>query len=125
MGGRGGSSGMGKVYGGQMATLTEKQLNKLISMGATRWTNYGKDRLYLRGAGDKIMGLDVDTYRTGNISGATRDGEKISNRTAYQMRETYENAYLDLNTGAVHGVSNTRYYDDFIDAINKYRKKKK
>ena len=116
---------MGKVFGGQTATITEKQINKLISMGATRWTNYGKDRLYLRGAGDKIMGLDVGTYRTGNISGATWNGEKISNRTAYQIREVYADAYLDLNTGGVYGLSNTRYRDDFIEAINKYRNKRR
>ena len=49
-----------KVYGGEVATITESNLNKLISMGATRWTKYNKDRLYLSKAGKNIINLVVE-----------------------------------------------------------------
>ena len=65
----GGTDTGGAVYGGEYGTLTQKAVDELIALGARRWQKDGKDRLYIGEAGDAIIGLEVETYRsTGNVS---------------------------------------------------------
>ncbi len=58
------------------------------------WEKYNKKRLYLDFA--KIINLQIDRYKTGNISSAYLEGEKISNSKAYKY--TQGKAFIDLNT---------------------------
>ncbi|MBR1750916.1 MAG: hypothetical protein IJ740_08560 [Ruminococcus sp.] len=126
--GSGGGNAGGKVYGGQYGTITEKSIDELQSMGAKRWTKNGHDRLYLSGAGAKIMGLEVSTYKSGNISSATLNGEGISNSEALRIMSAYSNAYIDLQTGSIRDINKfggrQEYREMFVDKMSKWRKKK-
>lgn len=91
----------------------------LESMGATRWTKYGKDRLYLSKCGAQIIGLAVDRYNSGNICSAEINGERISNAEANRYMSTYADAYIDMTTGKVCAVYG-RHADEFMDALKAY-----
>lgn len=113
------------VVDGEIATMTQKQLDDLIDMGAKRWTKGDKDRLYLRGALDAILGIETTSYKSGSISSATMNGEKISNNEANKIYRALGDAYINLNTGGIGGVLEGARKDMLVDAIDrKYRKKK-
>lgn len=111
-----------KTFGGKYGTITESDLEKLISIGANRWQKAGRDRLYLSGAGAEIMGLEIDRYKSGNICYATLDGEKISNADGGRALSTYQRAYIDLTTGALKEVTG-KYADFFTEKMSVYVKK--
>lgn len=71
---------------------------RLVERGARRWTKYGKDRLYIT---EQLIGLEVDRYKSGNISYAELNGEKISNSHAAQLVEAISRAYIDCTNGSV------------------------
>lgn len=49
------------------------------------WTSRtGQNRRYINNYAP-LLGLDVERYKTGNVSYATLDGEKLSNSRASQM----------------------------------------
>lgn len=81
-----------------MAKLTATQIDRLVERGARRWTKYGKDRLYIT---EQLIGLEVDRYKSGNISYAELNGEKISNSHAAQLVEAISRAYIDCANGSV------------------------
>lgn len=85
--------------------LNEKMMNQLQKMGATRWTKGDYDRLYLNAAAAKLIGLEISYYNTGNISYATLDGEKISNRRANELNDV-TSIYININTGKMAGRVN-------------------
>lgn len=72
-----------------------ERIPELEAMGFKRWqkTGNGKsfDRLYVDA---RNLGLDVSYYKTGNVSGATFDGYKISNCEARRMLAS--KTYIDL-----------------------------
>ena len=113
-----------KVYGGKVATITESNLNKLIAMGATRWTKYNKDRLYLSKAGKNIINLVVEYGKKGHWDRVTVDGEETSNHQAGKIMMMYDHAYIDLTTGKLCDVleesCNRKYVDMFISRTNAY-----
>lgn len=76
--------------------MDDKRIEKLIGMGANRWTKYGKDRLYLRHCVKKLLKLEISRYNSGNISSAYLDGEMISNSQASRMMSMADVAYIDL-----------------------------
>lgn len=51
-------------------------IKKFEDAGFKRWTKGGYDRLYIDAT---ACGLEYDTYKSGNISSATFNGEAISN----------------------------------------------
>lgn len=71
--------------------MTEEMIKGLEQRGFRRWTKPGYDRLYVYAT---VLGLDYDTYRTGNICWAVFNGKEISNSQARR----YLNAkiYIDL-----------------------------
>lgn len=95
---------------------SESGLDKLLTMGANRWTKGGHDRLYLSRCGAQIMNLEIECYKTGNISSAVLNGEKISNAEASRIISAYANAYIDLSNGKVYGASG-RYASDFEEKV--------
>lgn len=95
--------------------LTDSQITALEGIGFNRWTKYGKDRLY---ADYEVIGLRLDRYNTGNISSAYLDGEKISNHRGGLYAAAISHAYIDVETGALHGISHLdRYGDEVKDRI--------
>lgn len=76
-------------------------VDTMTAIGGSRWTKYGKDRVYLDDW-TQYIGLDVDHYKTGNISGATLDGEHISNSEARRIVGTVHKVYFDTADSKLH-----------------------
>ena len=85
---------------------------KLNSIGKL-WEKNGHRRLYVnRDVAMRLIGLDVARYKTGNISGATLDGELISNSAAGRIISALNNLYYDLGDGKLHYCCNCHAFDD-------------
>lgn len=78
--------------------MKQSTIDKLVEMGATRWTKGGKDRLYLNDAGREIVGLELARYNNGNISCARLDGEVIRTSDGGRISTWAGGAYIDLTT---------------------------
>ena len=76
--------------------MNEKKLETLLAMGASRWTKYGRDRLYLRNCYKDLLKMKISYYNSGNISGASLDGEGISNSEANRIKDMAYGCYIDL-----------------------------
>ena len=81
--------------------LTQEQIEKLINAGASRWTKYERDRLYIKKLAD-LIGLSYTKYNTGNISSAELNGETISNSECNRILAALDKAYIDLKTNTVY-----------------------
>jgi len=85
-----------------------------------RWTKNGKDRIYFDPR-NALSGLKTSRYNTGNISGATLNGELISNSKAKKLLSAAFETKLwyDLGDGKFHwyDVSNS----DFAKLFETYR----
>ena len=77
--------------------LNEKMIKKFEDAGFKRCTKGGYDRLYIDAT---ACGLEYDTYKSGNISSATFNGESISNARAGRMKAM--KMYVDIATGEFH-----------------------
>lgn len=78
-------------------TLTEKTIAALEAKGFNRWTKGNMDRLYINAT---HLGLELTYYKTGNISSAYMNGERISNAQGYRYKAA--KTYIDIQTGEVH-----------------------
>ena len=60
---------------------------KLIEIGCTTWEKYGRKRIYINNDDqiEKVFGLSVSRYKSGMISSAFLNGEKISNSQACRL----------------------------------------
>ena len=93
----------------------------MTAIGGSRWQRGDKDRVYLNDWA-RFIGLEIDHYKTGNISYATLGGEKISNSEAYRLGGAIYKVYFDVADGKVHiqwGQSEPRSMDreDLAQAI--------
>lgn len=79
--------------------MTEQQIKALEDKGFKRWTKGNHDRLYVDA---KELGLKCTYYKTGNISNAIFQGERISNCEARRMKAA--KTYVDVKTGTLHGT---------------------
>lgn len=77
--------------------MTEKMISRLINKGCRRWTKGERDRLYVS---SDVLGLQVERYKTGNISYAEFQGERISNSLAADLADV--TVWIDLHTGEIH-----------------------
>lgn len=76
--------------------MTDELIKKLEDVGFTRWTKAGHDRLYVNA---KVLGLEVDYYKTGNVKWAAFRGVEISNSEGRRMLN--DKTYVDVKTGRV------------------------
>ena len=81
--------------------LTQEQIERLINAGASRWTKYERDSLYIKRLVD-LIGLRYTKYNTGNISSAELNGETISNSECNRILAALDKAYIDLKTNTVY-----------------------
>ena len=81
--------------------LTQEQIEKLINAGASRWTKYERDRLYIKKLAD-LIGLSYTRYNSGNVSSAELNGEAISNSECNRILAALDKAYIDLKTNTVY-----------------------
>lgn len=67
----------------------------------------------------RLIGLRISTYKTGNISGATLDGEKISNGRADKIRTLlrFGKAYFDCHTQTLVTENLGSYADDIVAGL--------
>ena len=70
----------------------EKEIKALEKKGFNRWTKGDMDRLYFNI--EKSEYLDVDYYKSGNVSSAYLNGERISNAEAYRLMAV--KCFIDL-----------------------------
>ncbi len=75
----------------------EKILKQLDGMGKL-WEKGGNIRFYLDSdkALKEAIGLTIDRYKSGAISGAKINGEKISNNKAWKISCSAHGSYIDL-----------------------------
>lgn len=92
--------------------LSDKQIEALENDGWARWTKGNFDRLYFNA--DKNGVLDVDYYKSGNISYAEWDGEEISHSKAYRIMDI--KCYIDVNNAKVN-VKSWDSNDDETDML--------
>ena len=77
--------------------MNEKMIAKLESKGFNRWTKGNFDRLYIN---PQKLGLEVEYYKTGNVSGSKWNGEHISHAEARRMLNA--KIYIDLKDDSLH-----------------------
>ena len=85
----------------EKAGFTDDEIKTLTNRGFNRWTkklSNGKvmDRLYIK---PEYLGLELTRYKSGNISSATFNGERISNSEARRIEGT--KCYVDVATKEV------------------------
>jgi hypothetical protein len=80
------------------AQTTDTMIAKLESVGGSRWTKGGMDRMYFELS--DLLGITIDTYKSGNIASATRNGATISNSKAGKFLEG--KIWYDLADGTIH-----------------------
>ena len=78
--------------------VTEKMVEFLKGIGANEWHKGSYNRLYLNEAVDTLIGLETESYKSGNIKSAWLKGNEISNAEARRIIERTCKAYIDLDT---------------------------
>lgn len=82
----------------------------MTAIGGSRWTRGDKDRVYLNDWA-AFAGLETSRYNTGNISGASYQGETISNSQASKILGAVDKVWFDTADGKLHcryGYGNPR-----------------
>lgn len=89
--------------------LSEKQIKALEDKGFSRWTKYGKDRLYF----DMVKAgfMEVSYYKSGYISYSKFQGEEISHSFAGELLGV--KVWIDVQTGEMQ----SKAYDDYCEKI--------
>lgn len=70
-------------------------LKALTAAGGTLWEKSGMRRIYFNNLA-ALMGLSISYYKTGNISSARHNGERISNGAAGRMLSSIDKLWFDL-----------------------------
>lgn len=90
--------------------MNDTMIKKLESKGFKRWTketDHGTiDRLYIN---PQALGLKVEHYKTGAVSDAAWNGERISNAEGRRMLNA--KIYVDLKDDSLHC---DRYWNDSL-----------
>ncbi|MFB7672964.1 hypothetical protein ACFC26_16300 [Kitasatospora purpeofusca] len=80
------------------ATFTTETM---VAIGGNRWQKGGMDRVYFDNWAD-LAGLDVSYYKSGNINGASWQGEGISNAQARLILGSISKVWFDAADGKLH-----------------------
>lgn len=89
--------------------LTNEQIKALEDKGFSRWTKYGKDRLYFNLVKADLM--EVSYYKSGYISYSKFQGEEISHSFASELLGV--KVWIDVQTGEMH----SKAYDEYSEGI--------
>lgn len=90
--------------------MNQEKIEKLIKMGAKRWTMLDMDRLYLNKAGVKLSNIYCKYRHTGSIKEAFVNGVLVSNNKARKMKNKVGDAYIDLKTDEL--IMEIKYEED-------------
>ncbi|GHG15265.1 helix-turn-helix domain-containing protein [Streptomyces filamentosus] len=80
------------------ATFT---IETMTAIGGRRWQKNGMDRVYLN-AFETVPGLELSHYKSGSISGASLDGNLISNAEGARLATAVDKVYFDAADSKVH-----------------------
>ena len=73
-------------------------IEKMKEIGGSEWIKGDMHRVYFNAEKfNELSGLVINFYKTGNISSAIFQGEKISNSRAYKLRA--DKVYFDVKAG--------------------------
>jgi len=79
--------------------------------GGKEWKGGKHHRIYIDPhQAAKFIGLELDSYKTGNIKNARFNGEKISNNKAWKMWSALNDSYYDVYADRV--VTKSEYLDE-------------
>lgn len=92
-------------------TINAETIAKLEAAGFNRWTKGSMDRLYINVT---KLGLEVDYYKTGNVSSAKWQGELISNADGRRLLSS--KVWIDVKTGELH--VRTDFYRSYDEELN-------
>ena len=100
-----------------MTKLNEKQIEAAKKIG-NEWTGGKHRRIYINDIYERYCRLydfKADFYKSGNVSSATENGEKITNSRASGIISdvTDIKIYVDLNTGKI----NAEFIDGWDDEV--------
>ena len=76
-------------------------IETMTAIGGRCWQKNGMDRVYLNDF-ETVPGLELDHYKSGNISYAALDGETISNAEGGRLSTAVDKVYFDAADGKVH-----------------------
>lgn len=93
---------------------------KLIELGGSLWSVPGKRRVYINNVA-KWIGVELNYYKTGNISSAKYHGETVSNGFASKHfgQLQFAKLWFDCGTGVYHSTGIDP--DDFDYAVQGLR----
>lgn len=77
--------------------ITDTQIEKLESKGFNRWQKNNMDRLYIN---VESLGLEIESYNSGNIRSAYWQGQKVSNSNGRRLISS--KVWLNVETGELH-----------------------
>ncbi|TVL89793.1 hypothetical protein [Streptomyces sp. SAJ15] len=76
-------------------------IENMVAIGGRRWQKNGKDRVYFN-AISQYLGLEIESYKSGNIRWAALDGEQISNAEAVRLLGSIYKVYFDAADGELY-----------------------
>lgn len=94
----------------------EALYQRLVEMGASRWTKGGHERIYFNDLAEKLIGLEFEFYHSGNVSAAWLNGEPISNSEGRRIAGALSGLYLNAATGKLAYYS-SRIADEYIPVL--------
>lgn len=106
------SEGLRKAWREAKEMTKEEKIERLVAAGANRWTKNGMDRLYINASS---LGLTCEYYKTGNISDAYWNGERISNSKARALKA--EKHYIDIADMSVHTNTDYGFVREALDSF--------
>jgi hypothetical protein len=92
------------------------QVEQLKGIGGSEWKTADgrKHRVYFSLA--DLLGVEVDTYKTGNIAAARRHGRPVSNSLAGKM--TTGKIWIDMTDGKIWSQLDGNFYkDEIVEAL--------
>lgn len=96
-----------------LGTRTRKErtvqltVENLVAVGGREWKRGDKHRVYFNSISDYLP-LEIEHYKSGNISWAAWEGEEISNSQAYLILQSVDRVYYDVNEGKFYGCYGLR-----------------
>lgn len=88
--------------------------NKLIELGGNLWEGSSHRRIYINNWLE-LAGFEITRYKTGNISSASLNNEKVSNAKAAELNNV--KCFWDCNAEKLVLQGRARMLDEARDAL--------
>lgn len=76
-------------------------IETMVAIGGSRWTKNDNNRVYINNWA-QYLPLEIDYYKSGNISSATWNGKEIANRQASLILGSINKIWFDAADGQLH-----------------------